>query len=434
MAMDTETISLPAKAEPESRSRPADKFRLLVVSSDTFPPSRVDVSVLFGEELAGRGHRIDWILQSEADCPRAYTVAWGGGQVWVAPSNHSHSLLGRLKKHVAGIWNDARVFGLLRGERYDAIEVKDKFIAGLFGALAARLYGKRFIYWLSFPIPEFYLTKARDGLAPYPILYRIRGVIFDVLLYRILLPAADHVFVQSEQMRRDVAARGIPLSKLTAVPMGIKLDERASIPTTRSRIPAGQPCFMYLGALGRERRIDFVLRVLTRVRAAMPHVRLYLVGKGESPEDEAFLQQEIQRLGVSDAVTLTGQLPQQEALRYVQDADVCVSPFYPTPILNSTSPTKLVEYMAMGKAVVANTHPEQQLLIDQSGCGYCVPYEEQAFADAIVALLQAPELARSLGERGRRYVIEHRSYKVIAGRVEREMLRIAGKDGGDAPV
>jgi hypothetical protein len=39
-----------------------------------------------------------------------------------------------------------------------------------------------------------------------------------------------------------------------------------------------------------------------------------------------------------------------------------------------------------------------------------------------------------MGERGRRYVIEHRSYKVIAGRVEREMLRIAGKDGGDAPV
>jgi glycosyltransferase involved in cell wall biosynthesis len=406
------------------------------MSSDPYPPTRVDVSVLFGEELARRGHRIDWILQSEAECPRAYVASWGGGQVWVAPMNHRRSLLARLSKHTAGIWNDARVFRLLRRSDYDAIEVKDKFVGGLFALLAARLYRKRFVYWLSFPFPEFYLTKARDGLAPYPVLYRIRGSVFWLLLYRILLPRADHVFVQSEQMRRDIAAKGIPLAKLTAVPMGIKLDGRTTgpAPAARGRIPVGEPCFLYLGTLGRERRIDFLLRVLVRARQEIPQVKLYFVGRGESPEDEEFLQQEARRLDVQSSVIFTGQLPQQEALRYVQDADVCVSPFYPTPILNSTSPTKLVEYMAMGKAVVANTHPEQQLLIEESGCGYCVPYEEQAFADAVVALLRAPELARTMGERGKRYVIDHRSYGVIANRVEHEMLRIAGKSGGDESI
>jgi glycosyltransferase involved in cell wall biosynthesis len=410
------------------------KLRLLVLSSDTFPPTRVDVSVLFGEELAGRGHRIDWILQSEADCDRPYVASWGGGQVWVAPSNHRRSLIGRLLKHAAGICNDARIFSLLRGDHYDAIEVKDKFIGGLFAVLAARLYRKRFVYWLSFPFPEFYLAKARDGLAPYPFLYRIRGHAFGFLLYRILLRAADHVFVQSEQMRRDIAARGIPAAKMTAVPMGIRLDSRNSAavpPPPRSRIPAGEPAFMYLGTLGAERRIDFLLRVLVQVRTHIPQIKLYLVGKGERPEDEDFLLQEARRLDVLGSVVFVGQLPQQEALRYVQDADVCVSPFYPSPILNSTSPTKLVEYMAMGKAVVANTHPEQQLLIDQSGGGYCVPYEENAFAAAIVTLLRAPDLARAMGERGKRYVIEQRAYGVIATRVEREMLRIAGKGGAD---
>jgi glycosyltransferase involved in cell wall biosynthesis len=170
------------------------------------------------------------------------------------------------------------------------------------------------------------------------------------------------------------------------------------------------------------------LRTLALVLREIPQTKLYLVGKGEQPEDEEYLHQEAQRLGVLSAVIFTGQLPRQQALRYVQDADVCVSPFYPTPVLNSASPTKLVEYMAMGKAVVANTHPEQKLLIDQSGCGYCVPYEEDAFAAAIVELLRAPRLAREMGERGRRYVIEHRAYGVIATGVEREMLRIAGKD------
>ena len=123
-------------------------------------------------------------------------------------------------------------------------------------------------------------------------------------------------------------------------------------------------------------------------------------------------------------MVFTGQLPHAEALEYVREADVCVSPFYTTPILNSTSPTKLVEYMLMGKAVVANEHPEQQLVIEESGAGYCVAYDEEAFAQAILALLRAPELAREMGERGRRYVLERRSYEVIASQVERQLLHI----------
>ena len=64
------------------------------------------------------------------------------------------------------------------------------------------------------------------------------------------------------------------------------------------------------------------------------------------------------------------------------------------------------------------------MLIEESGCGYCVPYEEQPFAEAIVKLLGAPELAREMGERGRRYALANRGYPAIADVVEREMLRI----------
>jgi len=83
-----------------------------------------------------------------------------------------------------------------------------------------------------------------------------------------------------------------------------------------------------------------------------------------------------------------------------------------------------VEYMALGKAVVANDHPEQKRLIEASGGGLCVAYDEHAFADAIVILLQNPQTAQLMGERGRRYAIEHRSYGVIADAVERRMQDI----------
>jgi glycosyltransferase involved in cell wall biosynthesis len=401
-------------------------FRMLGVSSDNFPPRRVDVAVLFGEELAGRGHRIDWILQSEAACARSRPTPWHGGTVWVGATDLGTSLFSRVRKHVRGILNDLRVFTLARRASYDFVLVKDKFLSGVSALLAARLFGLPYLFWLSYPFPESYLIRARDGTARYPFLYRVRGAAFHLLLYRLLLPAARHVFVQSEQMRRDIAAVGVPESKLTAVPMGVRLATFALAESAaRQLIPEHERCFLYLGTLDRLRRITFVVRVLALVRKELPDVRLYLVGAGDDPRDEQELIDEAARLGVSSALVMTGQLPQEQALRYVLEADVCVSPFYPTPILNSTSPTKLIEYMAMGKAVVANDHPEQRLVIEQSGAGFCVPYQEKAFAEATLTLLRQPELARAMGQRGREYAVRQRAYGTIADLVERELLAIA---------
>jgi len=57
---------------------------LLFISSDKYPPFRVDVRILFAKELASRGYRIDWILQSEQPCTADHVESWGGGRAWVA--------------------------------------------------------------------------------------------------------------------------------------------------------------------------------------------------------------------------------------------------------------------------------------------------------------------------------------------------------------
>lgn len=402
------------------------RLRLLVVSSDPYPPTRVDTSVLFGVEMAGRGHQIDLILQSEAACPRSYVSAWQGGTAWIGATDLGASLPRRVRKHVLGILNDLRVFSRLRHGRYDVVEVKDKFLSGVPALIASRIFGARFVYWLSYPFPEHYLQRAADGSARYPMLYKIRGRVFAWLLYHWLLPAADHVFVQSEQMRLDVAAHGIPMEKMTAVPMGVQAEicQAGELARTSKVLPPGIPCVLYLGTLNQVRRLDFLVRAFAEVRHAVPAARLFIVGQGDHPEDQAFLEKEVTRLQLEDAVVFVGQLPRAQALDYVREADVCVSPFHPTPVLQSTSPTKLVEYLAMGKAVVANDHPEQRRVLEESGGGICVPYTETAFAAAIVRLLENPGQAREMGERGRRYVRAHRVYSVIADAVEKRMLEI----------
>jgi glycosyltransferase involved in cell wall biosynthesis len=234
------------------------------------------------------------------------------------------------------------------------------------------------------------------------------------------------VFVQSEQMRQDVAAQGIPLQKLTAIPMGVSAAMCAAndLSRTRRHLPLAAPCVIYLGALNQVRRLDFLIRAFALVRENIPTALLYIVGRGDHPADEALLREEAARLDLGSAVVFVGQLPQSEALQYAQEADVCVSPLYPTPILRVASPTKLVEYMALGKAVVANDHPEQKRIIDASGAGLCVPYDERAFADAVVHLLKDPDRARAMGRLGRQFVLEHRSYGVIADQVEQQMWNV----------
>jgi glycosyltransferase involved in cell wall biosynthesis len=162
----------------------------------------------------------------------------------------------------------------------------------------------------------------------------------------------------------------------------------------------------------------------------VPGANLVFVGRGEMPEDEQLLRAEAERLGVASSVTITGWLSMPHAWQHVRRAGVCVSPYFPAPILRSTSPTKLVEYFALGKAVVANDHPEQTAVIEQSGGGVVCPWDERAFAAAIVGLLLDPRRAAELGAAGRRYVTAHRTHwamvTLVLNRYRDELARAAG--------
>jgi glycosyltransferase involved in cell wall biosynthesis len=109
----------------------------------------------------------------------------------------------------------------------------------------------------------------------------------------------------------------------------------------------------------------------------------------------------------------------------VRNADVALSPFFPTPILLSTSPTKLVEYLSLGLPVIANDHPEQRLVLRQSRGGICVPWGSRHFARAVAWLARLnSEQRRKIGARGRQWVKENRSYERIATMLEEKYLAL----------
>lgn len=404
-------------------------MKILYIVEDRFPPFRADVVELFAKQMPARGHQIDWVMQRGPDAlSLSSPTNWLGNIVYLTTqhSGYKKGLLGRILNNLLGIWGDFMVLPLAFKDQYDVIQVRDKFFVSLIAWLAARLTGARFIYWMSYPFAESKLHQARNRLVPHHHLVWLKGKIIQNVLYKVILPLADHIFVQSERMKEDVVRQGISPAKMTSVPMGIRADqvgkaEDAIAPNTHA------PVLLHLGIIMQLRQSEMLVRVLQRVRSHYPGARLLYVGDGQLPSDRLAVEKEASRLGLSAVVTVTGFLPMEQAWELVKRADICFSPFYPVPVLLSTSPTKLIEYMAMAKCIIANEHPEQCQVIEASGVGRCIPWGEQFFADEVCGLLEDPERARMMAAKGPDWVRAHRTYNVIADLVESQYQELIGQ-------
>jgi glycosyltransferase involved in cell wall biosynthesis len=399
---------------------------MLFFVRESFPTFRSDVEVLFGRELLARGHQIDLVMQAGRDDEATGPHPWHGRTVWVGATDSRDGFFHRARRQGLGLLHDFRSLRLLRAHSYEVVQVRDKFVIAAALALASRRRGFKFFYWLSYPEPESQMQRARERTARYPLITLLRGVLCGWLLYRLILPRCDHVFVQSEQMRRDVAAHGIDPEKLTPVPMGVAASEVMAPRSHPTREPAGAVLTLaYLGTLNAQRRLEVLVEMLALLRRQGHAMRLLFIGGGDDADDRPRLERHAAALGIAEHVEITGFLRRETALARVQSADICLSPFYPTPVLNSTSPTKLIEYLALGLPVVANDHPEQRYVLKESGAGLCVPWGVKYFARGVAWLaVRGPAVRQSMGESGRRWVLEHRTYARIADELESQYLKL----------
>lgn len=398
-------------------------MRLLCLTADTYPVFRPDVEVLFHKELVARGIDSDWIMQSR-EPEHAGEIEWEGGQFWLQYQDHAGSRVRRVLRHLRNFAHDLKLIPRLIRGNYDVLQVKDKFLIVLPALIAARLTRTRFCYWLSFPYPEASLHAADEQSGRYPRFYLLRGHVFRIILYKLIARFADRVFVQSEFMLEDMAGKGMPREKMTAVPMGVDL---TSIPRIEQADTEGQnraPVVAYLGSMGRPRKLEILIGAFARVTQTVRDARLLMIGGGDEPDDIPHLKAEAVRLGISKRVEFTDFLPREAAWQRLAEADVCVSPIRPSPTFDVSSPTKILEYMALGKPSVANDQPDQQRVLEESRAGIAVAWAQKAFAEGIEDLLKDPKLAREMGERGPEWVRENRSYAVIADQVAEVYQRL----------
>lgn len=217
-------------------------------------------------------------------------------------------------------------------------------------------------------------------------------------------------------MLADVHHYGIPKNKMTAVPMGVdtEISHSSNIQPIDDIRLKDKRVIVYLGTLDRARSIEVLFEMLVILKAKIPNLLLILVGDTEDSDHAAWLKLEAVRLGVIDSVLWTGWLPMEEGWRYVCAAELGLSPFPRSFLLDSASPTKAVEYMAIGLPVVVNDNPDQALIIQESQAGLCVKFGAASFAEAVITLLNDPQLRNEMAIKGKQYVASHRGYDSLS--------------------
>lgn len=398
--------------------------RLLFLTAESCPTFRADVAVLFGKYLPRLG--IDTDVVAARTPGSKEPVSWGGGQALLCDIGG-----GLIARHVKTFVHALARLWAADPSRYQAIQVRDMPVVAALALIAARFKRLPFIYWMSYPIPEGQIELARERklsagwmkfLFPW-----VSGHVGRFLLNRFVLSNATHVFVQSERMKQDLEERGIPGARMTPVPMGVDLESFAQPSLSPSEHPklVGKRVIAYLGTLDRPRRIEILFEMLALLRKRLPATLLVLVGDTADEVHRDWLHKQAVISGVDDAIVWSGWLPTFEAWQLVAAAEVALSPFPRGHLLDSASPTKVPEYLALGLPVVCNDNPDQQQVIAESGAGRCVPYTASAFADAVEELLEIdPATRASMQFEGKRFVAEKRGYQLLAASVARTYERL----------
>lgn len=403
----------------------ADSGRLVVLSviRDPLPPTRPDVLTLFGKELPKLGIRSILIGQFE-NRPDPFRWAGGGAQVlgWRG---------GMLATVLIPLWDLSGALRILARRSIHCVQVRDKIFSAVVFYCLARLIRRPFVYWMSFPFVESHESRLKhvgrtQGLAVW-LANLLRARLSRLIFYRGVLPRAQHVFVQSESMRDWLAAKGIERARMTAVPMGVDTDmvqRRCIAPATDSRLD-GRRVIIYSGVLSKDRESAFLLDLVAALEPHQPDILLVLAGDAPSGDERAWIRDEIARRKLDELVVLTGWIGQYEAMGYAVRAEIGLSPIPRGELFDVSSPTKLIEYLAIGLPAVANDIPDQKLVVERSGAALCVPMRVDAFCDAVLQLLNDPALCRRLARRGPEYVHAERAYRILAPRVARKYREIA---------
>ena len=285
-----------------------------------------------------------------------------------------------------------------RRRRYALVQVHTLPDFLVFAGLPMRLVGIPLVLDLHEAMPEFFRSRFPSAAGPIPHAFlRAQEALATT--------AADAVITVNDALGDRLLDLGLPPDKLTVVlnTPALTLFDPDRTPRRPFRAD-GRLRLVYAGAVTPMYELDVVLDAVARLAGTRPDldVALDVYGRGDAADG---LVVRATSLGVNDRVVFHGRIPLEDVPGAIAAADVGLAPTRRDRFTDFSLSTKLFEYAAMGKPVVASR----------------LPTVERYFPEGTVATYaagDAPDLARVL-ERVADDPLER------AGRIARTAARVA---------
>jgi glycosyltransferase involved in cell wall biosynthesis len=320
-----------------------------------------------------------------------------------------------------------------RRRRYAVVQVHTMPDFLVFAGLPLRTAGVPVILDFHEAMPVFFPT--RFPRAASPVARRALG-----LQERLSIRAASHILIVNDALRDRLIAMGVRPDKITVVPNSPALArfDPATVPD-RPFMADGVLRLVYAGALTPVYELDVAIDAVARLIALRPalDVRFEVFGRGDS---EQALAERVAAAGLAERVSFRGRIPFEEVPGVVASADIGLAPTRLDDYTRYSLSTKLFEYGAMGKPVVATRLPLVERVFGTDTVRTYESGDAEDLARAILDLVDHPvERAASVTRTATRiadlsWEREAPRYLAIVEALAPDGLSSGSDDSNDAPT
>ena len=283
-----------------------------------------------------------------------------------------------------------------------------------------------------------------NDLNPYPEILKL----FFTWQERWGLRHADAITVASRALQTLSWAQGGDPERVFYVPNGVEGGQSRAAASSGPRESGGRPTLLLYTRFF-EYDLSRLWRVVAKVRATHPEVRLWVVGKGFFGEEETLLRlARDANWRVADALppspdddlVYAGWVPPDALPAHFARATIALYPFDDTLVNRTKCPVKLLDLLAAGIPVVGESvgqvaetltpYVTEETPMQAAETGILVPPgDEDAFVNAILALLEDDVRRRAVGARAAAAIRTRLSWINLAESVERAYRYAVGSKG-----
>ncbi|MBV8205937.1 MAG: glycosyltransferase family 4 protein [Acidobacteria bacterium] len=285
--------------------------------------------------------------------------------------------------------------------RYDLIYINNMPDVLVISALPPKLLGSKVILDLHDPMPELVETIFSASAGS-------KAVRLMKWLEKWSMARADRVLTPNAAFQRLFGSRSCPAEKIHVVMNSpdeqiFRFRPAQCAPATRDR---NRPfIIMYHGSLVERNGVDVAVAALDRVLPRIPEAQLHIYGK-PSPFLRAVLQSAESR-GIQRKIFCLGDKCLEDIVRAICSSDVGVIPNQRSVFSQINMPTRIFEYLALGKPVIA---PRTEGIRDYFGPESLLFFEAgnaQELAEQIEFVGNHPREAWQITQRGQQVYQAH---------------------------